>query len=76
MRFGLQSIFSALPFIKWMRETTLGANQWKNEATRFSWNVEEGHRAPRDQQRNNEDGENDDDILLRPMEIRTFVVGF
>lgn len=59
-----------------MRETTLSGNQWKDEAVRFQWDLEDGTGTgdcPKDGDCFNEGG---DDIVLRPMEIRTFIVGY
>ncbi len=65
-------MLSTLPFAKWIRETTLGANEWKNESTRLKWSndLEDEEDCPND-------GDcSGDDIVLKPMEIKSFIVGF
>jgi lysosomal alpha-mannosidase len=55
-----------------IREATLGGNQWKTEAKRFDWTAENEKMEFED--RAVPTKVHDDDIVLNPMQIRTFVV--
>jgi hypothetical protein len=83
--FTIQDIKEALPFLKWMKETSLGGNQWKDDMrTRFSWNVvvEDENKKEEMVENLNEfdniiiEDKDVNDIILRPMEIRSFILGF
>ena len=57
-----------------MRETTLGGNQWKDEARRFDWKVK-GEKEK--EETSKEETKNiDEEIVLNSMEIQTFILEF
>ena len=59
--------------IGFIRETTLGGNQWKDEKENLEWKIK-GEKMAVKKPKNVPD--NDDNIILQPMEIRTFIVEF
>lgn len=61
-----------MPFIKSIREATLSGNQWKSEVKRMEWGCEGGCGGDESSSGGGVEGE----IVLRPMEIKTFVVGY
>lgn len=70
----MQKLKQVLNF-KSMRETSLGANQWKDELTRLEWKPKEGSTL------NNKalphfgtTPNQETDISLMPFQIRTFVL--
>ncbi len=71
-----QELKSALPFIKAVKETTLGGNQWIEESKRFDWiprsdqTVEHSYMDDSSSSMSPEENV----ILLRPMEIKTFLI--
>ncbi|XP_011300932.1 lysosomal alpha-mannosidase isoform X1 [Fopius arisanus] len=64
--------------VAWVRETTLGANQWIEDKSRLEWTSETNEIFPNSQGLNNgvrlQDGVVN--VVLKPMEIRTFVIKF
>ena len=66
--------------ISWMRETTLGGNRWKDETKRLDWKVKGEKATEEDPSRwdSNAEGRQAavEDVVLNPMEIRTFIVEF
>lgn len=63
------------PFnVTWRRETSLGANQWKDEMTRLTWNKE--YSAAYNQTLSSivEDPSECMCLMLYPMDIRTYVL--
>ena len=71
--FSLASLFA--PFgIAHARETTLSANQWLSEATRLSWKTLATHTSHNEQQVVEPSPENDFNVSLKPLQIRTFVL--
>lgn len=82
--FVFQDIFQGLNVAS-IRETTLSANQWQNEATRLHFtpkttNLNEINATTEDNDSTNQDNQSSSDeaddltIHLKPMEIRTFIV--
>ena len=73
--FILQKLRDVFGF-KEIRETTLGGNQWKNEAERFNWvsasDVELTERELSLQITNYRN--QDETIVFQPMEIKTFIL--
>ena len=65
--------------VSWMRETTLGGNQWKEDSQRLEWNVQ-GEKATSTPLKEVNFGEERqkqlEDVILEPMEIKTFIVEF
>ena len=65
--------------VSWMRETTLGGNQWKEDSQRLEWNAE-GEKAtssPLNEVNLDEEKRKQlEDVILEPMEIKTFIVEF
>jgi len=59
--------------ISFIRETTLGGNQWKDEKETLDWKIKGGKMAV---EKPNNIPDNDDNITLQPMQIRTFIVEF
>ena len=66
---------SGIGVTSWIRETTLGGNQWIEDSKRFDWKVQ-GQQPMTAQAAVEEKVADVDDILLNPMEIRTFIVEF
>jgi hypothetical protein len=58
-----------------MRETTLGGNRWKDEVQRLRWKVK-GDEAAAEVEDGTEATEADFDVVLNPLQIRTFVAEF
>lgn len=61
--------------VTWAQETTLGANQWTDDASRFQWTTDEQRRSSTSfavKDVVSSDGKMS--VTLRPMEIRTFIV--
>jgi len=59
--------------ISFIKETTLGGNQWKDEKETLDWKIKGGKMAV---EKPNNMPDNDDNITLQPMQIRTFIVEF
>ncbi|XP_058064968.1 uncharacterized protein LOC131214650, partial [Anopheles bellator] len=70
VRFNIRDVFYALN-IESIRETTLGANQWKEDSRRLQFNVESNDIKREEQSDEVEFRQNNDDfsIELQPMEI-------
>ncbi|XP_015589369.1 lysosomal alpha-mannosidase isoform X1 [Cephus cinctus] len=71
---NIQDLFSTFRIVS-VRETTLGGNQWISELNRLKWNVESNNIINNQSnyvQEINQDGAIN--VLLKPMEIRTFIV--
>jgi len=67
---NLQEIFK--PFsITWVRETTLGANQWLDEVSRLIWKKEDNRVDDNEEQVKPQDLP---EITLIPMAIKTFII--
>lgn len=56
---------------KSLREATLGGNQWSDEATRFQWTPEDITKESFKTTVKYKEG--DLNIIIKPMEIKTFV---
>lgn len=69
VKISIKKILQALPFVRNLRETTLGGNQWIEKVKRFEWTLKEPV-----------SGSNDNiagvvgEIAIRPMEIKTYLM--
>jgi len=63
----------ALPNAKSLKETTLGANQWKNENHRMEW-ITANEAQENSQQAYENTIDSDSFIVMTPMAIKSFVV--
>ena len=71
--FSLTSLFK--PFgIAHARETTLSANQWLSQAKRLSWKTNMGTNSEVNQKDPEPSPENDFNVTLKPLQIRTFIL--
>ncbi|XP_055295904.1 lysosomal alpha-mannosidase-like [Sitodiplosis mosellana] len=75
--FNLRNVFTTFDVTS-IRETTLAANQWLEESKRLSFSTETSDANKINTEREIDAKPNDDDfeISLKPMEIRTFIVEF
>jgi len=69
---SLKGLFSAFDVIS-ARETSLGANQWLGQVKRMDWPVE-SNEIDVDSKEANLDLDDDLNVTLNPMQIRTFII--
>ena len=61
--------------ISFIRETTLGGNQWKDEKEALDWKIK-GEESSKSTKECGNNQSMKDEIVLQPMDIRTFIAEF
>ena len=71
---SLQDLFSQLFEIETVHETSLGGHQWLDEVNRLTWRKDRAHGNHDSIKNSIESKDQDGEITLFPMQIRTFVL--
>ena len=58
--------------VSFVKETTLGGNQWKEDLTRLDWKVK-GEKLSSEKPA---ESSSEDEVTLQPLQIRTFIIEF